>query len=498
MQPDRHDVPEFFVDLNLDQIVDGIVEEKDDYELRPFFFSALHDATTIRYRHEVFKDFEDAQLLERVRVFGRRLAEMRAHLVQASKIRHLHERNAWFLEAVGMYCVAVRRLSDDVTATSARSQGIKALRDYLVQYVASERFRALGDEMAQIQKGLTEIRYAILIREGAFTVRRYDEEPDYSAEVDATFAKFKQSDAKDYRVRFSSVFPEMNHIEQQVLTFVAQLFPTEFADLDEFCRRNRDYLDPAISRFDREVQFYLAYLDYIAPLRATGLRFCYPELAEGPAKAIRSREGFDVALAHKLRERATPVVTNDFFLAGPERILVVSGPNQGGKSTFARAFGQMHFLTALGCLVPGSEARLYLFDRIFTQFEREESIENLRGKLEDDLHRLRDIIDSSTGSSVVVLNEIFNSTAVRDAIFLSAQIVERLLERDVLGVWVTFIDEIASFDEKTVSMVSTVNPDNLAERTFEIVRRPADGLAYAHAIAEKHRVTYRALRERIL
>ena len=169
-------------------------------------------------------------------------------------------------------------------------------------------------------------------------------------------------------------------------------------------------------------------------------------------------DALDLALAVKLAgSNSQPVVRNGFTLHDHERILVVTGPNQGGKTTFARMFG----------------------------------------KLDDELTRVHDILRQATDRSVVVMNESFTSTTLDDALFLGTEVMRRMISLDLLCVYVTFVDELASLSGSTVSMVAAIDPHNPAVRTYRVQRRAADGLAYAAAIAGKYGLTYERVKERI-
>ena len=488
--------PAFFGDLHLDQVVASLTAGREDYELVEYFYRPLHDVEAVHYRHQVLRDLEQPAVLEAVRIFARAMLRMREVLTLANKLHYEYQRKRWSLEAVSVYCGAVSAFRDELPAFDLHSVGFVTLREYLQAYTESEAFTSLVADARELEEQLAGVSYALHIKGNRIRVSKYAGEPDMSAEVERTFAKFKHAAVNDYRLRFREP-AEMDHVEAQILDLVARLHPEAFSGLDAFCERHRSYLDVAIGRFDREVQFYLAYLDYTEPLKSHGLAFCYPRVSV-ETKQVRASAAFDLSLAAKLVAEDAAVVCNDFYLTDAERILVVTGPNQGGKTTFARMFGQLHYLASLGLPVPGRDARLLIPDRLFTHYEREEHLQTLRGKFEDELVRIHEILDQATSDSIVIMNETFGSTTLRDALLVGSEVMNRIIRLDVLCVLVTFIDELASLGESTVSMMSTVVPNDPAVRTYKVVRRAADGLAYAAAIADKYGLGYEALRKRIV
>ena len=488
----------FAIDLNLDQVFAAVTAGREQLDLLSLFYSPLNDLDGVAYRHEVLRDFERPAVLAAVRAFGRAMSDVRELLVTVSSLHNRWQQARVFVDAVSAYCEGVTSLALALTEARPDARALRAFTAHICDYQSSERFRGLVEEAGEVVSALGTVRYTLHIRGNRVTVSSYQGEPDYAQEVEKVFAKFREGPTKDYRATFRGPLA-MNWVEGQVVDLVAQHNPGPFGALERYFRDHQVFLDAGVKAFDRDCQFYLAYLEFIDPLRATGLRFCYPRLSLLPG-AVRATAVFDLALAARATSpgrAGAGMVTNDFNLGPGERIMVVTGPNNGGKTTFARAVGQVHYLAALGLPVPAEEADLVLVDGVFTSFVQAEKLGTMRSHLEDELVSLYDVVHHASARSVVVMNESFSSTTLRDATLVGKAVLAQLAARGPLCLFVTFIDELATEGENTVSLVATVDPDDPVVRTYKVLRKAPEGRAYAEALAEHYGLTMRAVEERV-
>lgn len=184
--------PDYFGDLNLDQVFGVMTSGREEYDLAPFFYAPLHEPAAVRYRHGVLRDLEQPDVLEAVGRFAEDMRRMRAHLEQAEKLYYELQRQSLFVAAVEVYCDTVRTLVDYLVARTFASEGFDGLRRYLTAYAASKPFTTLIDETRALKEAFTSIRYSVLIRGGRVTVTKYAGDADYSEQVQATFARFRQ------------------------------------------------------------------------------------------------------------------------------------------------------------------------------------------------------------------------------------------------------------------------------------------------------------------
>lgn len=488
----------FARDLNLDQVFGSLAAGGEESDFAELYYTPLTDLSCVAYRHEVLADLERPEVALVVGQFGEAMGKVREIMALARSLFHPLQAERVVVDAVVAYCEAVRALVSRLESLELSSRGFNDFRDYLTTYYASPAFQALVDGAREVRAGLASVTYSVRIRGARVTVSEQGGEPDYAAEVQSLFAKFTEGPVKDYRLELAD-YLQMDRVESQVLELVARLNPGPFEALHRYVGAHKSYIDEAVAAFDRDAQFYLSYLGYIAPLREAGLQFCYPRLSTS-AESTEADDVFDLALAAKLAGPGPAddkVVPSSFYFRANERVIVVTGPNSGGKTTFARAFGQLHYLAGLGLPVPARDASIVLPDHVFTLFEQEEQLEAGRSHLEDELVYVHEMLGQATARSVVVMNETFSSTTLRDAARLGRAVLARLAQRRSFCVLVTFVDELATANDATVSMVATVDPEDPLVRTYKVVRQPPAGTAYAAALAERYGLARHAAEESV-
>ena len=281
---------EYFADLNLEQIIHSAIRGKqEEYNIKPFFYMPLHNIEDIYFRQQAMRDLENTSLLESIKSFAGRMHSMRVHLALSKRLHYKYNKQGWFLEAVRDYCEAVLLLAKALPLIDLKSPGFLNFRAYIDKYIKSDFFISLQAELKIIKNDLSKIMYCLIIKGNQVKVQKYNYEIDYSLETEKTFEKFKRESVNDYRCKYSKD-AVMNHIEANIINCVARLFPEIFLSLDNYCKKNFNFVDDNILKFDREVQFYITYLELILKLKSKGLKFCYPEISDKKKRSITLRD----------------------------------------------------------------------------------------------------------------------------------------------------------------------------------------------------------------
>ncbi len=467
-------------DLRLDLVVEALGKGYEAYDLEPLYRQPLTDVRAIAFRQGVARGLLAPGLREAAWAYVRGVEEARALLLRGEKCGDRHAGAAWFALAATRLLEALEALGGGVS--SAPNPALAALGAYAARHLEAVR-RSLGPAAALLE-ALSGVRFELSVRGDQLAVGQAVPRRDLGLAIRETFARF-QGGAPG-AVEAPRRGEDLNHVESAIIERVARLHPDLFSRLHGFRSENEGFLRPEYHAVARELLFYLRYLD----------------LTEG---RVRSFPEFDAwggvwlsgvyELALSL-EMPGGVVANDVLLEPEKSALVITGPNHGGKTTLARAIGQVFVLGQLGLPVPASRARIPLVDGVFTVFERGERGDSPSSRLEAELLELHRVLTAASASSLVILNEVFSSTPYRDALELGREIDRRLSQRGVRSVWVTFLDPLSRLP-RAVSLVGEVDPQDPSVRTYRFARRDADGKAHAMALARKYGLTYEAIRRRL-
>lgn len=188
-----------------------------------------------------------------------------------------------------------------------------------------------------------------------------------------------------------------------------------------------------------ELAFYVGCLNLHEQLAENAEPLSLPSPAAAETHRLSFRGLYDIGLALNRKQH---VVGNDIDANGKD-LVIVTGANQGGKSTFLRSVGLAQLMMQCGMFVPAESFCSSICDALFTHYEREEDVGMESGKFDEELARMNEIVDHITPYSMILFNESFAATNEREGSEIARQVSTALLERHIRMVFVTHLYEFA-------------------------------------------------------
>ncbi|MFZ5975541.1 MAG: DNA mismatch repair protein MutS [Bacillota bacterium] len=220
---------------------------------------------------------------------------------------------------------------------------------------------------------------------------------------------------------------ELKEMEETILGAEDKLVRLEY---NVFCSL-REHIEKQIPRMQRSAQV-IAQLDTLFSLAACALEYGYvrPELNEGLEIIIK--EGRHPVVERMLKREM--FVPNDVALdTGDNRMLIITGPNMSGKSTYMRQVALIVIMAHIGSFVPAKSARIGRVDRVFTRIGASDDLASGQSTFMVEMAEVASILNSATQRSLIILDEIGRGTSTFDGLSIAWAVLEYICNADKLG-----------------------------------------------------------------
>lgn len=491
--------PAYFLDLNLNPLIEQI-QFQWSQDIAPYFRYFPENAGCEEYRRAVYQDVKKEEIHQALMDYAEEMKRLKKARSNKQEVVHGLQISVWHLWEVYHYGHAFRTLHERLQELQPASEGFRLLQEYLSDYLSQPAFTEMWQQAEELMKALTNISLVLTMENDQVTITQEELPCSYEAFLEESFPEKK----KTLRSPFIGNL-QLSSLEEEIIRLLQKKQPDFFKKVDRFYLNYLDYAQETLMRFDEEIGFYLSFSLFQRKMERLGYAFCMPKVEEN--KDMCAAGLYDLALACANSKRNLEVVSNDMSYHAGERFFVVTGPNQGGKTTFARSLGQLIYFTKLGLDVPAESANVHYFSDLLTHFSVEESVETGRGKLKEELDRLAPMMGAAFDSAFVIINELFTTAANYDACIMGKRVLEHFLKRQCKGIYVTHLKELSEGDERIVSIralveeVKDTGEDGRVRvhnvRRFKMLRSAAEDIGYASDLVDKYQLNYEQLRERL-
>lgn len=490
-------IPDFFHDLQLDYLLNLIKDYSKIYSIEKFYYTIPKDFATICYRHEIYKDLTNPKLQEAINSFCISMQRSRKAYDLYCKCDNEICLASYHLEAALCYWNSLIILEKAFSECKPESEGLKAFYKFIVDYLRDARADGWENDATAASRFFSELNFSLIMETDKITIlEEKNSQPDYLKNL----ANLLGEDIPEEDLMLPELFPnelEPSFLEIALVQLLSRSRPELFKEILDFYNRRKEFYSDCILRFEQEVQFYLTFQEFVLRTQNIGYMLNMPNVLEKGYNNFSGQGIYDLALAWRTAARDYQVVANDFSYPENFTFFVVTGPNQGGKTTFARSMGQAVYFSLMGLPVNAKTFYIPFFKGIVTHFEAEEKMQSNSGKLKEEIDRLAPMMQYEKRELFVILNELFTTATTYDASIMGKKVMEHFLRKSCYGIYVTHIQELAEERDGIISLTAQVEEGEEERRTYKILPKKAEGHGYSDSLVKQFELRYEDIIRRL-